>query len=191
MFQFLIQCLRLFGLGAGLLIYARIKILKADKVTLPGLKHPIYFRPGSSDIHTFREIFLRREYAIQIPEENIPKTIIDAGANIGFTTLFFLLRFPNSQIISLEPNAENFELLKKNTAGYPNILPMQAALWNKKGVLNVIDEGYGVRGFVVGEGSLKNADNVPSTTLMELISQNNISSIDILKIDIEGSEKEV
>src|SRR5688572_4409281 len=185
MFSFLLQCLKNFGFLSGLVIYTQIKILKTGKVSIPGLAHPIYFRPNSSDIHTFREIFLREEYAIQLSDYIIPKIIIDAGANIGFTTLFFLKQYPNAKIFSLEPDRDNFELLKKNTSAYPGLTPVQVALWNKEGTIEVTDKGYGVRGFMVEENQPSESGvSLPSTTMTALLQKFNITSIDILKMDI-------
>lgn len=192
MFWFLNQCVKRFGIFSGLIIYLHIKILKTGKISIPGLNQPVYFRPKSSDVHTFREIFLREEYAINHNDNFTPKIIIDAGANIGFTSLFFAKRYPTVRIISLEPDQKNFELLKKNTLGYQNITPIQAALWNKKGTIEIMDRGYGVRGFMVENSiSINTVFSMPSTTLAELILEFKIQKIDILKMDIEGSEKEV
>src|SRR5689334_9220251 len=102
MFSFLVLCLKRFGILPGLLIYIKIKIIRASSFSLPGLQHSIHYRSGSSDVHTFREIFLREEYAIKLPANLIPKIIVDAGANIGFTTLFFAKQYPTAKIISLE-----------------------------------------------------------------------------------------
>ena len=44
--------------------------------------------------------------------------IIDAGANIGFASVFYKNKFPNSRIVALEPEKENFNWLKKNTLKY-------------------------------------------------------------------------
>lgn len=192
MFWFLNQCVKRFGIFSGLTVYLHIKIFKTGKISIPGLNQPVYFRPKSSDVHTFREIFLREEYAIKLPDNVIPKIIIDAGANIGFTTLFFAKCYPTARIISLEPDQKNFELLKKNTLGYPNITPILAALWNKKGTIEIMDRGYGVRGFMVeNSNSTNTVASMSSTTLAELILEYKIQTIDILKMDIEGSEKEV
>lgn len=190
-FGFLIQCISRFGLCHGVLIYFQIKILNAGKIMLPGHKHPCYFRPNSGDINTFREIFLREEYAIELPNNFSPINVIDAGANIGFTTLFLAKQYPTANIISLEPDQKNFELLKQNTSRYENISPIQVALWDKSGFIEVKDNGYGVRGFMIEEGTENSITAMPSTTLAELVNQFKLVSIDILKIDIEGSEKEV
>lgn len=191
MFKFLLQCIRYAGLWSGLKLYIQFKILKSGKVSIPGLQHPLFLRFNAADNTTFREIFFREEYAVQLPSTLQPEVIIDAGANIGFTTLFFIRKYPGVKIVSLEPDAGNFEYLKKNTAQYPSIKPIQAALWDKNGFIEIIDKGYGERGFMVEERSTPSKPAVPSVTLTSLIQENKITSIDILKIDIEGSEKEV
>src|SRR5688572_6251246 len=141
MFQFLFQCVKNFGIPNGLIIYTRIKLIRTGKIFLPGLEHPVYFRQNTSDVHTFREIFLRKEYSIKLPLNFSPTLIIDAGANIGFTSLFFLKQFLSAKIISLEPDQNNFELLKKNTSGYSRVIPLQAALWNKEGSIEIMNKG--------------------------------------------------
>lgn len=192
MFGFLFNCIKNFGLSPGLRVYLQIKVFKTGKFILPGLAQSIYFRPYTSDVHTFREIFLREEYSLAASIVSNPKTIIDAGANIGFTTLFFTQRYPNARIISLEPDQANFVYLKKNTIGYAHITPLQAALWNKKGTIEIKDKGYGVRGFMAEDSaSSASINTMPSTTMRDLLQEYTITRIDILKMDIEGSEREV
>jgi FkbM family methyltransferase len=200
MLYFLITCIRNFGLINGLSVYLEMKLLKTGRVTLHGLAYPLYYRKNSVDQHTFREIFLRREYDIKGKLDFKPKVIVDAGANIGFTTLFFLLEFNPSLIISLEPDSRNFALLQKNTQHYPSITPVQKALWHKERLVEISDEGYGLRGFVVKSVQANsdeevvnsgNASNMKGTTVQSLMKQHKLTHIDILKMDIEGSEKEV
>lgn len=190
MFWFLSKCIQKFGVAGGLSVYVQIKILRQPVIKLPRYQQPIHYRPGTADLTTFREIFLREEYNLDLPSSIKPKTIIDAGANIGFTSLFFSHHYPDAAIYSLEPEPGNFELLKKNAEDSPNITAIQAALWNEVGAIEIADHGYGLRGFIVEQESGKNL-TMQALTLKFLIKQYNISSIDILKIDIEGSEKEV
>jgi|DewCreStandDraft_4_1066084.scaffolds.fasta_scaffold68375_2 FkbM family methyltransferase len=190
MFWFFTKCIRRFGVAGGLFVYAQVKICRRPVINIPGYPHPVYFRPGTADLTTFREIFLREEYNLDLPPSFHPKIIIDAGANIGFTSLYFSRKYPDALIFSLEPEPGNFELLKKNTAGIPNITAIQAALWHEDGLIEMADHGYGLRGFVVEKPSGKN-QAIPAVTLPTLIQQFNLTAIDILKIDIEGSEKEI
>ncbi|MCK6617534.1 MAG: FkbM family methyltransferase [Cyclobacteriaceae bacterium] len=190
MFWFLRKCIQKFGFTGGLSVYVQIKIFRRPVITLPRYPQPIHYRPGTADLTTFREIFLREEYNLDLPTSIKPKTIIDAGANIGFTSLYFSRLYPDAIIYSLEPEQGNFELLKKNVEGYSNIMAVQAALWNQNGTIEIADRGHGLRGFMVEEASGKN-QTMQAITLPSLILQHHITSIDILKIDIEGSEKEV
>lgn len=45
--------------------------------------------------------------------------IIDAGANIGLTSVYLANRFPNARILALEVDQQNFELLAENARPYP------------------------------------------------------------------------
>ncbi len=62
----------------------------------------------------FREIFIERVYYFEC-EHDKPK-IIDAGANIGLSVLYFKFLFPNSKIIAIEPDPIAFEYLEENIA---------------------------------------------------------------------------
>ncbi|MDY0132795.1 MAG: FkbM family methyltransferase [Desulforegulaceae bacterium] len=158
-------------------------------------KHPFTLRASSSDISTFKQIFLKEEY--NFSTEKHPQVIVDAGANIGLAAIYFANKFPGAKIYSIEPEKKNFELLKNNVAPYPNIIPIHAALWNKNEEINVIDPGLGNWGFMTSkkqsEQDAKKPSNsiVPGITIDKLILEYNLEEIDILKIDIEGAEKEV
>src|SRR5690606_9237197 len=90
----------------------------------------------------------------------------------------------------------NFELLEKNITGYKNILAVRCALSNISGaVLNVIDTGGGNWAYkteLSDESTSANViDSVPTITIDEVLSRFDIPHIDLLKIDIEGAEKEL
>lgn len=191
MFYFLVQCIRVFGFRLGLLNYIRIKILKSGKFWFPKLRQTVHYRPHTLDVHTFREVFLREEYNFKLPPDFHVTTIIDAGANIGFTTLFFLQRFPGAAVISLEPDPENFVLLQKNVTKQINVTSLRKAVWHKTGPIKITDHGYGVRGFVVEDVSDSTLSTMPAISISELVLEYRLSNIDILKMDIEGSEKEI
>src|SRR5581483_8252493 len=58
------------------------------EVRLPGVAHPLWARPRTSDVATFDEIFLGREY--DLPWKCFePAHILDLGANVGYTSVFF------------------------------------------------------------------------------------------------------
>lgn len=178
-----------FGLVKGLALYTRFKLRLNRKFRLPGLKHPLFLRPGTIDAYTFQEIFISGDYDLEygaLPEHPV---IIDAGANIGFSSVFFANRFPNAVIECFEPEEENYKLLRKNTANYPNVRIHKAALWWKPGFVSILDKGYGLRGYVTEETFKDNT--VPAVTLEDFMKQKDYPFLFILKMDIEGAEKEI
>jgi FkbM family methyltransferase len=157
--------------------------------------HPIYLRVPSSDIEVFYQVFRSEEYKFEANQS--PDFIVDAGANIGLTSVYFARRFPDARILAIEPEASNFELLKKNVEGYPNVITFHGALWGKDAEVEVIDPGFGNWSFITGE---RGADNVASTTqrqtvrgitINKIIQEYGLREISILKLDIEGAELEV
>lgn len=149
-----------------------------------GYKYPIILRTSSSDFPTFLQVNARRGYEIS---EIDPSVIIDCGANIGLSTVFFKNKYPKSKVISIEPEASNFDLLIKNTAVYPDVNCLKRGVWNKKCYLKIKDENVDKWAFQVEESNSKT--DIEAISIMDIVRENNIEFIDILKIDIEGSEK--
>ena len=159
------------------------------------VKYPFFLRIPSSDVHTYQQIFLDREYEFVVEAQ--PKVIVDAGANIGLASIYFANRYPRARIVAIEPEETNFKLLKKNVAPYKTVIPGQYALWNHNGEINLIDPGRGKWGFMTDENtssatSLYNhRHTVKAITVDRIIEEYELEKIDIFKIDIEGAEKEV
>lgn len=146
-------------------------------------KHEIHIRICDRDV--FREVWMRGVYDYLIPFE--VKTVLDCGANIGLTTLLFRKRFPSARIISVEPENSNFISLQKNTKEDPNIFCVKAGIWRHDGHIQSLHEGTNVFRVVDadGESSLK-AISIPS-----IMKKYKLSEIDLLKMDVEGAEKEI
>ncbi len=158
-------------------------------------RYPLQLRVPSSDVETYRQIFIHNEYDFLAEAE--PHVILDAGANVGLASIYFANKYPDAKIYSVEPERSNFELLKKNVSSYPNIFPMQAALWHKNEEINVVDPGLGKWGFMTKvKNPMENLPDVtchtvPALTIEKIMVDHALPRIDILKIDIEGAEKEV
>jgi FkbM family methyltransferase len=185
-----------FGSRQGLALLAREAQSGAtEEVTVSGgsLQRPVVLRTNSSDMETFRKVIAEREY--ELAGVTPPRTIVDAGANIGLASLFFAQRFPEARIISLEPESANFELLRRNTRDYPNVVCLHKALWSESGTVNIFDPGEGSWSFrTASQGDPPGAKRVGSIdciNVRDLMSEFGLTSIDLLKIDIEGAEKEV
>jgi FkbM family methyltransferase len=159
-------------------------------------EYPIYLRNYTTDIPAYKEIIDGHKYCLVVKYE--PEYIIDAGANVGMSAIYFANKYKNAKIIAIEPESRNYELLKQNTENYTNITTIKAALWNTSGEVSLFDTGLGNDGFMVETNkallktSVKNIkETIKTVTIDEIINEFHIDSIDILKIDIEGSEKEI
>jgi hypothetical protein len=57
-----------------------------------GIAQPVHIRVGTSDVPLYHEILVREQYSIDLPFT--PRTITDAGANIGLASIYYAHRFP-------------------------------------------------------------------------------------------------
>lgn len=174
-----------YGVPRGFFIYCNLKFNSSGTLKLPKLLQPIYFRPKTIDEFTIIEIFGLNCYDIELPFE--PKLIIDAGANIGYASIYLAQRHRNAKIIAIEPESENFNLLLSNIVAYKNIEAINNALWQTSSYVSIKDKGFGTRGFVVEESTKEIEGSFKAISINDLIKESDL--IDILKIDIEGSEK--
>lgn len=177
-----------YGLN-GLQIYLKLKTGNTKSIQVAGLNNEITLRNTRADKLLFKQIFVHEEYNFKTSIQ--PLFIIDAGANIGLSALYFANRFPGAIIIAVEVEKENFKLLSQNTKNYPNIKPVNAGLWPKQAMLEVIDCGSGSTGFMVKETSEDNPGCFKAISIADIMHTYQIPTIDIVKIDIEGAEKEL
>jgi FkbM family methyltransferase len=168
------------------------KVLTAKQATfevrIPQARHPITLRTGTSDLATFEQIFVWEDY--DLPLSEAPETIIDGGANIGCATVYFANRFPNARIIAVEPDETNFEMLTRNASPYANVSLMRAGIWHQRAWLkieNPEDEKWMLR--VCESESADGA--IAALTIPDILAEAGASSLDLLKLDIEGAEREV
>jgi FkbM family methyltransferase len=184
----------------GLYFTLENKLLKAPKlveVSAPGIKHPVFLRLKTTDIELYGKIFADREYRFEAIRK--PKVIVDAGANIGLASVFFANAFPEATIIAIEPEDSNFALLKINVAAYPKVIPVQAALWCENALINLThpeSNGEWDKWAFRTQRSEERSKNkvfhqIQGMTVDKIMRNHGIDFIDVLKVDIEGAEKEV
>lgn len=175
----------------GVATIARAKLTQSQlrlHVRPPGLEHPIALRCRTTDIATYEQIFIHQEYACTMTEP--PKVIVDAGANIGLSAIYFANLFPQAWIYAIEPEASNAGLLHYNVETYPRIVVVRAALSAESGMIALHDHGHGHWGFsTAGTGNV--SAYVPAVTIEQLMADHQIERIDLLKMDIEGAERDV
>lgn len=145
-------------------------------------------RTSAGDPSILYEVFAERAYEIadaDLPPQSV-KTVVDCGAHIGLTALYFAHRYPNALVIAVEPNPGNFRLLISNTASEPRIRPVQACIADRSGVGRIGTSGPGW-GHRIGADGVE----VPALTLQDIRGRFGVDAIDLLKVDIEGAEKDL
>lgn len=164
------------------------------RVKVPGIADKLSIRPRTSDRYVFEQIFLDDDYALSADLQ--PRFIVDAGANVGYASIYFANRYPEAEIVAIEPDAANFQILCENVKPYPKIRPLRAGLWGKVGTLSV-DNSLGSWASTVAEAhsddttEKDSACRVKAVTVDDILLTTGHKRIDVLKIDIEGAEKEV
>jgi FkbM family methyltransferase len=162
------------------------------KLKLKHLQHPLFFRYNSSDLSVFSQIFVYGEYEPLIEMQNV-QFILDCGANVGYSAIYFLSKFPNAHIIAVEPDQQNYELLKQNLAPYSNrVTTLCAAIWSHPSQLKLHYVGqvgdkceWAVE---VKECEEPEKADIEAQDIGSILSGHKWDRVDILKIDIEGSE---
>lgn len=182
----------------GLLLSAKSRVLPPQSLTRvkpPAFSETVLLRTRSSDIGTYHQIFIDSEYDVEIALT--PEVIIDAGANVGYTALYFSNKYPTAKILAIEPETSNFELLKQNVVSHSNIVPIKAAIWRENTEIQISDPGVGNWGFRsrplqdTQHGTDTYVETVQGITLNKLLADYAIETVDILKVDIEGAERDV
>jgi FkbM family methyltransferase len=168
------------------------------KVTLKNNLTIILRDETHSDIKVFKQIFINQEYALVQKlmtlnaEFSKQKNIIDAGANVGYTTVYLSNIFEDANIFAIEPSQENAKIFLKNIEYLKNksqIKLYQRALSHKPGLSFEIDRNFrdGKDWSVATNEKL--GGSIEGISITEIISENKLDYISLLKIDIEGAER--
>ena len=184
-----IRYVRRFGVTSAIATHRRIwsKTGGLQDIHIPGLPHPVSVRCGTADASTLEKIFVWNDYDLDYPDG--VSTVIDAGANIGLSAIYFAMRFPNATVVAIEPQSENFRLLERNTAHYPQVVPLHAALWNDDTTLGLSNPDDRVDSYQYSPHAAQ--QTVSAFKLPTVMTRFSMSRADVLKIDIEGAETEV
>jgi FkbM family methyltransferase len=127
------------------------------------------------------------EYLRMIDSGRTP-LIIDCGANIGASAVWFARLFPNARVVALEPEEHNYEILCLNCRTYPNITCEQAAISCVEETVYVEDPGNGDWGFRTTSNCILSNPSVPAYSIEGIEGQFPEADLLLVKIDIEGGE---
>ena len=129
--------------------------------------------------------------------EDFNGIIVDAGGYIGTAAIKFAQMYPMAKVITVEPSSSNFQVLEENTRNFERIYPINAALTaSNKSEVTLSSRGTGHWGYTIIEKPLDMPDAnikeiIGTVTLSEILSRFGEKEIGILKLDIEGGEKEI
>jgi|10_taG_2_1085330.scaffolds.fasta_scaffold38468_3 FkbM family methyltransferase len=190
------------------LILSKINFrFREEKYQNPHAAAYLFSRLGTDDVYIISEIMQDLYNMCNITKKNDVKTVIDLGGHVGSFSIMASILFPNTKIYSYEAVQENYDVILKNVAinklenkisvfnfavggkGYPQEIQMAGSKsgYDKSDVQSIRNTGGNK--IIWGEGDC--GVNLETTTLKEIIEQNNIEKVDLLKLDIEGSEYQV
>jgi FkbM family methyltransferase len=156
------------------------------RIQLTDFPSSLVLRRFSSDYFVFATVFLHHELDLNILGVT---SVIDAGANVGFTTAYLAKKYPKALIIAIEPDRANCELLRLNTQGFSNVKIIEGAIWPRSEMLtieNPTDESWSFRMKPGNAGAA-----VTGYTVQQILNLAGFGRCDLLKLDIEGAEKEL
>lgn len=135
-----------------------------------------------------REIFGSNIYQFQA-SSNAPY-ILDCGANIGLSVIYFKNLYPAARIVAFEPDPDVFAVLDGNVRAFDlrDVALVSKGVWASNGVLQfVADPVHGLGGHIMPDGGDSRSFEVQVVRLRDFLDE----PIDLLKLDVEGAECEV
>lgn len=156
----------------------------------------IFLRYRTSDMVVFNQIILLDEFANLlsfIPKDAKITTIIDAGANTGISTVKLSAAFPEASVIAIEPDENNYRVMCKNLqANNIKYTALEAGVWDKATILYTDRSFRDGREWAIQVTEKANGEpGIRAITLTELVEKYGLREISLLKIDVEGSEKQI
>jgi FkbM family methyltransferase len=196
-----------FGAVAGTRLFLSLRVLpvkeaKLISVRLPGEGGQIWLRQKSSDVGVFEQIFVSRDYDLKLYKQHEwiaqkiqaltgtgrRPVIIDCGANIGLSSIWFAREFPSAVVCAIEPSPGNFELLERNVAAFGAVIPIKAGIWDRHASLAIVNPNATAAEFQVAETSGDGELDMSARTIDEILEMVDHDEILLCKIDIEGAE---
>lgn len=176
-----------------------------NAVSVPGYASELWLRPTRSDYSIFWQCVVQGQYDFaQFPQmaelhrraeamqhEGAVPVIVDGGGNIGLAALGFARDFPFAQIVTVEPDADNFAVLQRNVAAVPAITPVQGAVASCRGYSRVIAQERGSAGLMTEFCDADAVGAVPAWTIPDLVGMVPGGRPWIVKLDIEGAQHEL
>lgn len=118
--------------------------------------------------------------------------VFDVGAGVGDSTLYFSrLVGHRGRVVAIEAHPDTFRWLIRlcELNGLANALPLQCAASDSVGEVSISDE-ESLTNAVVDRRAARNGIRVPARTIDDVAGELGIERVDLLKMNIEGAERE-
>ncbi len=172
-----------------------INSLSRIDVKSKNLSFPFYYKKVSKEMGNYFFRIIKGDLYQKIHLNKKVNLIMDLGANFGSASICFALRYPEANIISIEPVLETYQILNLNTQPFKQIYCYNFAASDetKTQKIYIDNEKMGRSSLIENHLNYEFTKNeeVKSINFKKFLEDNNIDQIDILKIDIEGYEKNV
>lgn len=144
-----------------------------------------------TDVKAFWQVFLRRVYRVDAAD----CTILDLGANVGMFTLYAARCAPQARIFAVEPFPSTFDRLASTVRDHnlgDRVTCLNYAVAASAGTLAMLDAGVpSQRRALIAKSSTRTGTPVAGKTLEALLDESNLHRVDLMKMDVEGSEYEI
>lgn len=161
-------------------------MVKTIILEIAGVAIPV--RVPEKELFRLKSIYEDQEYAVS---DTAPvRNIIDIGANIGLSAIYFKTSHPAASIYCFEPCSTSFALLEHNIAKLANVQAWQLAVsdFDGEAALKIHAANSGQNSLVGQDANFASSETVPVRDACALLQELALAEIDILKVDTEGSE---
>jgi FkbM family methyltransferase len=184
-------CRRLYGLRNALLMTVRVGSTVKTRTlrfrTCNSSRVVQFTFRGKTDLGVLSHFYKEGYYIQDTPEEPI-RRILDCGANVGDETARFRLHYPEAEIIAVEADPDNGKLLKQSFSTDSLTTVVDGAAWHEDTELILCKHEGGNPEASSVSAELTSGNKVKAFSIPSLMKQRGWTSIDILKLDIEGAE---
>ncbi|HEX5908932.1 MAG TPA: FkbM family methyltransferase, partial [Thermoleophilaceae bacterium] len=140
--------------------------------------------PDLPALKVLAEVFVLDQYEDVWPGE--PRAIVDLGAHVGASALFLRGRYPDARIVCVEASPALLPILRHNTAAL-GVEVRHAAVAARSGTVTFYESPQSWTGSLARSAIADSPVSVPTVTLDALL----LDDVDLVKMDIEGSEFEI
>lgn len=159
--------------------------------------HDIWCRGGQTDLASFRQTMRESHYRIGVPyfeaqlqdryrallAQGVKPVIVDAGANVGASCLWFIEQYPDAAIVAVEPDPGNASILRRNMAPLDQVTVLEAAIGPEPGFVQTGDASVGWAVM-----TQRSTTGIPMVSVAQAAGHVAGGRLFLVKIDIEGFE---